>query len=76
MTAQLLAKQGHDIVLHARNASRASDAHAALPAATVIEGDVSLLRVCAGAPGDLDRSHRTRAWLAVSGDAAASATGR
>ena len=44
MTGQLLADQGHEVVLHARNETRAADARAALPAASaVVTGDVSEL---------------------------------
>jgi NAD(P)-dependent dehydrogenase (short-subunit alcohol dehydrogenase family) len=44
MTGQLLVEQGHEVVLHARNAARAADAKAALPAAdAVVEGDVVTL---------------------------------
>lgn len=41
MAGELLAKQGHKVVLHARNAARAEDARRALPSAeAVVEGDV------------------------------------
>jgi NAD(P)-dependent dehydrogenase (short-subunit alcohol dehydrogenase family) len=41
MAAELLARQGHSIVLHARNADRAEDARSALPAVeAVVIGDV------------------------------------
>ena len=44
MVGQLLAEQGHAVVLHARSAGRADDARKALPAAeTVVVGDVSTL---------------------------------
>jgi NAD(P)-dependent dehydrogenase (short-subunit alcohol dehydrogenase family) len=44
MAAQLLAEEGHAVVLHARNAARGDDASAALPgAADVIIGDLSSL---------------------------------
>jgi len=44
MTGRLLAGQGHEVVLHARNEPRAADARAALPeAAAVVTGDVSEL---------------------------------
>jgi NAD(P)-dependent dehydrogenase (short-subunit alcohol dehydrogenase family) len=44
MTGQLLAGQGHEVVLHARNETRAADARAALPEArAVVTGDVSEL---------------------------------
>ena len=42
MAGQLLAEQGHTVVLHARTEARARDARAALPAAeAVVVGDVS-----------------------------------
>jgi NAD(P)-dependent dehydrogenase (short-subunit alcohol dehydrogenase family) len=42
MAARLLAEDGHQVTLHARNAARAADARAALPAAkAVIVGDLS-----------------------------------
>lgn len=44
MAGQLLVEQGHQVVLHARNESRAGDARRALPAAeAVVIGDVSTL---------------------------------
>ena len=44
MTGQLLVEQGHEVILHARNGSRAADARRALPTAeAVVEGDVSTL---------------------------------
>jgi NAD(P)-dependent dehydrogenase (short-subunit alcohol dehydrogenase family) len=44
MAGELLASQGHSVVLHARNEVRARDAHAALPrAAAVVVGDLSTL---------------------------------
>jgi NAD(P)-dependent dehydrogenase (short-subunit alcohol dehydrogenase family) len=44
MAGQLLAEQGHAVVLHARTEARARDARAALPAAkAVVIGDVSTL---------------------------------
>lgn len=44
MTGRLLAEQGHEVVLHARNEQRADDARAALPeASAVVTGDVSAL---------------------------------
>ncbi len=44
MAGRLLAGQGHEVVLHARNSSRAVDAAAALPeAAGVVTGDLSSL---------------------------------
>lgn len=45
MTASLLAGEGHEVVLHARNEERAKAAWQALPAAhAVVEGDVSTMR--------------------------------
>ena len=42
MAGRLLTEQGHDVVLHARNAKRAADARAALPQAiAVVVGDVA-----------------------------------
>jgi NAD(P)-dependent dehydrogenase (short-subunit alcohol dehydrogenase family) len=42
MAARLLADDGHSVTLHARNAARAEDARAALPAArAVVVGDLS-----------------------------------
>jgi NAD(P)-dependent dehydrogenase (short-subunit alcohol dehydrogenase family) len=42
MAGQLLAEQGHEVVLHARNSARADDARRALPQAhAVVQGDVS-----------------------------------
>jgi len=44
MAGQLLASQGHEVVLHARNAKRAADARHALPqVAEVVVGDVSTI---------------------------------
>ena len=44
MTGQLLASEGHQVVLHARNAARADDTRAALPeAGAVLVADVSTL---------------------------------
>lgn len=44
MAGRLLAEQGHEVVLHARNATRAEDARRALPEAkAVIKGDVATL---------------------------------
>lgn len=45
MTASLLAEEGHEVVLHARNDERAKAAWEALPVAhAVVEGDVSTIR--------------------------------
>jgi NAD(P)-dependent dehydrogenase (short-subunit alcohol dehydrogenase family) len=42
MAGQLLAEQGHEVVLHARNSARADDARRALPKAhAIVQGDVS-----------------------------------
>jgi NAD(P)-dependent dehydrogenase (short-subunit alcohol dehydrogenase family) len=44
MAAELLSSQGHQIVLHARNANRAADARRASPkAAAVVTGDVETI---------------------------------
>ncbi|MEU4236028.1 SDR family NAD(P)-dependent oxidoreductase [Actinoplanes sp. NPDC026619] len=44
LAGKLLARQGHQVVLHARNAERAADTRAALPAAAdVLVGDLSSL---------------------------------
>ena len=49
MAGQLLATQGHEVVLHARNEARAAVARAALPAAAdVLVGDVSTLAAMRG----------------------------
>ena len=41
MAGRLLSEQGHEVVLHARNAARAADAQRALPGTVVVSGDVS-----------------------------------
>ena len=44
MAAELLVQQGHQVVLHARNAARAEDARLALPRAqAVVEGDLDTI---------------------------------
>ena len=44
MAGRLLAEQGHEVVLHARNAARAEDARRGLPEAkAVVEGNVATL---------------------------------
>ena len=44
MAAELLAQQGHQVVLHARNAARAEEARLALPRAeAVVEGDLDTI---------------------------------
>ena len=45
MAGRLLAEQGHQVVLHARDMQRANDAKTALPAAAkVVIGDASRLK--------------------------------
>jgi NAD(P)-dependent dehydrogenase (short-subunit alcohol dehydrogenase family) len=59
MAAELLASQGHKIVLHARNAARAEDARRALPhAEAIVEGDLGTIagaKHVAGRVNDLGR---------------------
>jgi NAD(P)-dependent dehydrogenase (short-subunit alcohol dehydrogenase family) len=44
MAGELLVKQGHQVVLHARNAARADDARRALPRAeAIVEGDLGTI---------------------------------
>ncbi len=44
MVGELLVQQGHEVVLHARNAARAEDARRALPQAeSVVEGDLDTI---------------------------------
>jgi NAD(P)-dependent dehydrogenase (short-subunit alcohol dehydrogenase family) len=44
MAGELLVRQGHQVVLHARNAARAKDASRALPAAqAVVQGDLDTI---------------------------------
>jgi NAD(P)-dependent dehydrogenase (short-subunit alcohol dehydrogenase family) len=44
MAGELLVKQGHQVVLHARNAARVADAKRALPAAeAIVEGDLDTI---------------------------------
>ena len=46
MAADLLVSQGHHVVLHARNASRAENARRALPKSeAVVTGDLDLLAI-------------------------------
>jgi NAD(P)-dependent dehydrogenase (short-subunit alcohol dehydrogenase family) len=53
MAGELLVQQGHQVVLHARNAARAQDAHRALPRAeAIVEGDLDTM---AGAKAVADR---------------------
>jgi NAD(P)-dependent dehydrogenase (short-subunit alcohol dehydrogenase family) len=45
MAGELLVQQGHQVVLHARNATRAEDARLALPRAeAVVEGDLDTIK--------------------------------
>lgn len=45
MAGQLLAEQGHQVVLHARNADRAEETRRALPAAeAIVEGDLETIQ--------------------------------
>ncbi len=63
MAGQLLAEQGHQVVLHARNRKRADDARMALPnVEAVVEGDVSTL---AGARSVADQANRLGQFDAV-----------
>jgi NAD(P)-dependent dehydrogenase (short-subunit alcohol dehydrogenase family) len=59
MTGRLLAEQGHEVVLHARNEARAQAARAALPQAeAILVGDLSTLaamRDVAGQANELGR---------------------
>src|SRR5689334_6356175 len=45
MAGELLAEQGHQVVLHARNDGRAKDIRKALPKADVVVGDLSSIAV-------------------------------
>jgi NAD(P)-dependent dehydrogenase (short-subunit alcohol dehydrogenase family) len=59
MAGQLLAEQGHGVVLHARNAARAEAARAALPAAeAVLVGDLSTLAAMRDVAEQANRSGR------------------
>jgi NAD(P)-dependent dehydrogenase (short-subunit alcohol dehydrogenase family) len=63
MAGQLLAEQGHQVVLHARNRKRTDDARRALPnVEAVVEGDVSTL---AGARSVADQANRLGQFDAV-----------
>jgi NAD(P)-dependent dehydrogenase (short-subunit alcohol dehydrogenase family) len=59
MAGQLLARDGHEVTLHARNDARAGDARAALPAAAhVVVGDlvsIAGMRQVAGQANELGR---------------------
>ncbi|MDO9712689.1 SDR family NAD(P)-dependent oxidoreductase [Paracraurococcus lichenis] len=63
MAGQLLAGQGHHVVLHARNPGRAAVARAALPTAeAVVEGDVTTI---AGARDVAEQANRLGRFDAV-----------
>nr|WP_298718136.1 SDR family NAD(P)-dependent oxidoreductase [uncultured Steroidobacter sp.] len=56
MTGELLADQGHSVVLHARNGARAKDAQAKVPkAAGVVIGDVSTLEAMRDVAAQVNR---------------------
>jgi NAD(P)-dependent dehydrogenase (short-subunit alcohol dehydrogenase family) len=68
MAGALLAQQGHQVVLHARNATRAEDARRALPAAeAVVEGDLDTI---AGAKAVAERINELGRFDAVIHNAA------
>lgn len=59
MTGQLLAEQGHAVVLHARDESRAAATRAALPAAeAVLTGDVSTIAAMRDLAAQADATRR------------------
>jgi NAD(P)-dependent dehydrogenase (short-subunit alcohol dehydrogenase family) len=59
MAGQLLIEQGHRVVLHARNATRASDTMAAAPGAeAVVVGDLSSLRETREVAAEVNRLGR------------------
>jgi NAD(P)-dependent dehydrogenase (short-subunit alcohol dehydrogenase family) len=63
MAGQLLAEQGHQVVLHARNAARVADALRALPQAeAIVEGDVASI---AGAREVAERANKLGRFDAV-----------
>jgi nucleoside-diphosphate-sugar epimerase len=62
MAAELLVAQGHQVVLHARNALE--------------PGWVPTRMGGAGAPDDLGQAHRTQAWLAACDDPRAQGSGQ
>ena len=76
MAAELLVSQGHEVVIHARNAARAEDAHRALSRkagskvfSNALEpGWVPTKMGGQGAPDDMDQAHRTQVWLAAGDD--------
>jgi NAD(P)-dependent dehydrogenase (short-subunit alcohol dehydrogenase family) len=68
MAGQLLAEQGHDVVLHARNAARAADAKQYMPnAVAVVTGDLSTV---AGGKDVADQVNATGDFDAVIHNAA------
>src|ERR1700723_1447901 len=85
MAAELLAKDGHAVTLHARNQRRAADAREQLPAAKhVVIGDLASIEEMHQVAGQANSFGRydavihnagVQAWLAVSGDPAATVTG-
>jgi NAD(P)-dependent dehydrogenase (short-subunit alcohol dehydrogenase family) len=59
IAGRILSQQGHDVVLHARNAKRAEDARAALPGVKgVVIGDVSSLAAMRSVAEQADRFGR------------------
>jgi NAD(P)-dependent dehydrogenase (short-subunit alcohol dehydrogenase family) len=68
MVGELLVQQGHEVVLHARNAARAEDARRALPQAeSVVEGDLDTI---AGSKALADRVNALGRFDAVVHNAA------
>ena len=68
MAGELLAEQGHKVVLHARNAARAADAQRELPtAAAIVVGD---LETIAGAKEVADQANAFGGFEAVIHNAA------
>ena len=68
MAAELLVQQGHQVVLHARNAARAEEARLALPRAeAVVEGDLDTI---AGAKAVAERVNQLGRFDAVIHNAA------
>ena len=68
MAGELLVQQGHQVVLHARNAARAEDARLALPRAeAVVEGDLDTI---AGAKAVAERVNELGRFDAVIHNAA------
>ena len=58
MAGELLAEQGHDVVLHARSDARAKDARKALPDADVVVGDLSSIAAMKSVAGQANRLGR------------------